>query len=197
MTLTAPAPFVERRTRLRLAQPETKQLIIRTAIQMMHDLPVNAVTYREIAARAGVNQSYVARYFGSQQEMLIAVTEELSQRAKRHWANPDPRAIINDPEIRIRLTVVQYLLALGVPAERFADQVNEQMDALGEHFVQRLGYNERAVRAFRAKMGMLLMLTHGGMARANGVDDATVNDVVALFVDELEHGTASIERLGW
>ncbi|CAB4362503.1 MAG: TetR family transcriptional regulator [Actinobacteria bacterium] len=197
MTLTAHASYVERRARPRVPQPETKGLIISAAIQMMHDLPVNAVTYREIAARAGVNQSYVARYFGSQQEMLIAVTEELSQRAKRHWANPDPRAIINDPEVRIRLMVMQYLLAMGVPPERFADQTREQVAALDEHFVHRLGYNERAVRAFRAKMGMLLMLTHGGMARANGVDDATVNDVVTLFVDELEHGTASVERLGW
>lgn len=196
MTATATTIAVPA-ARRRVPQLEAKAAMIGAAIDIMHERSVGAVTYREIAARTGFNQSYVARYFGSLDELMLAVADELGRRWQEQWKGNDLTSATADPDLRLRVTLVQHLLASGVPAQRFEQFNAEQLDHLERTLRERYPLSPRALRAIRAKIGLLVLIANSDIPQAFGIDRATVNDVAALFVEELDQIGPITERLGW
>ena len=66
--------------RPRLSREEASRALVDAAATLFAERPSGRVTVREIAARAGVNPTYVHRYFGGKQNLMRAAMEK-SQRA--------------------------------------------------------------------------------------------------------------------
>ena len=66
--------------RPRLSREEASRALVDAAATLFAERPSGRVTVREIAARAGVNPTYVHRYFGGKQALMRAAMEK-SQRA--------------------------------------------------------------------------------------------------------------------
>jgi AcrR family transcriptional regulator len=66
--------------RPRLSREEASRALVDAAATLFAERPSGRVTVREIAAEAGVNPTYVHRYFGSKQNLMRAAMEQ-SQRA--------------------------------------------------------------------------------------------------------------------
>jgi len=183
--------------RRRVPQLEAKSAMVNAAIDILHERSIGAVTYREIAAHTGFNQSYVARYFGSLDELLVAVADELGRRWQLQWQGDDLAAATADTDIRLRVLLVQHLLAGGVPADRFEQFQPAQLDRLEDVLRERYPLSPRALRAIRAKIGLLVLIANSDIPQAFGIDRDTVSDVAALFIEELGEVVPITERLGW
>jgi AcrR family transcriptional regulator len=61
----------------RLSQTEAESLIIQAAIDLILTTPPANITVHMISNRAGVHHDYIARYFGSREEVLIQATEQV------------------------------------------------------------------------------------------------------------------------
>jgi AcrR family transcriptional regulator len=184
-------------SRRRVPQSEAKPEMVDAAIDILRERSMTAVTYREIATRTGFNQSYVARYFGSLDDLLVNVADELGRRWQLQRTEADLANAIADPDIRLRVTLVQHLLAQGVPSDRFEQFDVAQLDRLEDALRERHPLSQRALRAARAKIDLLVLIANSDIPQAFGIDRDTVSDVAALFVEELGEVGPIAERLGW
>ncbi|MEI8238089.1 MAG: TetR family transcriptional regulator [Actinomycetota bacterium] len=183
--------------RRRVPQAEAKAAMVDAAIEILHEHSLTAVTYRELAAHTGFNQSYVARYFGSLDDLLVEVANELGRRWYLRWNAVSIESAMNDPLIRLRVSLVQHLLATGVAADRFEDFESAQLHRLEDALRARYQLSPRALRAFRAKISLMVLAANSDMPQAFGIDRDTVDDVIALFREEREQLASIAEHLGW
>ncbi|MCI2416294.1 TetR family transcriptional regulator [Saccharopolyspora sp. K220] len=58
----------------------TKEALLQAASELFAERGFNATTVRDVAARAGVNQALLFRYFGSKQELFAEVLSHNSSR---------------------------------------------------------------------------------------------------------------------
>ena len=195
------APAIQQRERKaalgRVSQVEAKTLILNTAIAMLRERPVSDVSSREIAHESGLNHSYIARYFGSNHEMLFCVVEIMTERLKKHRDTGDVAALVKDPDANLRFKLMEYLLAEGFPPERFAVLALEQRTNTESFFAESFKLDKRAARVYRAKIGMLFFLADERMLAATVIDKSTRTDLINLFLHELGDAKKNAEKLGW
>ena len=195
------APAIQQRERKaalgRVSQVEAKTLILNTAIAMLREQPVSDVSSREIAHESGLNHSYIARYFGSNHEMLFCVVEIMTERLKKHRDTGDVAALVKDPDANLRFKLMEYLLAEGFPPERFAVLALEQRTNTESFFAESFKLDKRAARVHRAKIGMLFFLADERMLAASVIDKSTRTDLINLFLHELGDAKKNAEKLGW
>ena len=195
------APAIQQRERKaalgRVSQVEAKTLILNTAIAMLREQPVSDVSSREIAHESGLNHSYIARYFGSNHEMLFCVVEIMTERLKKHRDTGDVAALVKDPDANLRFKLMEYLLAEGFPPERFAVLALEQRTNTESFFAESFKLDKRAARVYRAKIGMLFFLADERMLAASVIDKSTRTDLINLFLHELGDAKKNAEKLGW
>ena len=119
--------------RPRLSQAEAEVRMKNATAQLLLTHPPADVTVHMISAAAGVHHDYVARYFGSREELMIQTIESAvlgTVLAADDSGKTDPVSTIDSNDkmmamVNARMRTVSYLLACGVSPERFSE--NQKM----------------------------------------------------------------------
>jgi AcrR family transcriptional regulator len=119
--------------RPRLSQAEAEVRMKNATAQLLLAHPPADVTVHMISAAAGVHHDYVARYFGSREELMIQTIESAvfgTLLAADDSGKTNPVSTIDSNEkmmamVNARLRTMSYLLACGVSPERFSE--NQKM----------------------------------------------------------------------
>lgn len=119
--------------RPRLSQAEAEVRMKNATAQLLLVHPPADVTVHMISAAAGVHHDYVARYFGSREELMIQTIESAvlgTVLAADDGGKTNPVSTIDSNEkmmamVNARLRTMSYLLACGVSPERFSE--NQKM----------------------------------------------------------------------
>ena len=119
--------------RPRLSQAEAEVRMKNATAQLLLAHPPADVTVHMISAAAGVHHDYVARYFGSREELMIQTIESAvlgTVLAADDSGKTDPVSTIDSNDkmmamVNARMRTVSYLLACGVSPERFSE--NQKM----------------------------------------------------------------------
>ena len=105
-TTTPPKP----KRRSPITRAEGEQRLIDAAIQLVRERPFSEVGVRDIAATADVNHGFVHTWFGSKNDLLIAATRQLVEKAAARVAEAAPGQQALDPfepdiQLAVRLAV--------------------------------------------------------------------------------------------
>ena len=119
--------------RPRLSQAEAEVRMKNATAQLLLVNPPADVTVHMISAAAGVHHDYVARYFGSREELMIQTIESAvlgTVLAADDSGKTDPVSAIDSNDkmmamVNARMRTMSYLLACGVSPERFSE--NQKM----------------------------------------------------------------------
>ena len=119
--------------RPRLSQAEAEVRMKNATAQLLLIHPPADVTVHMISAAAGVHHDYVARYFGSREELMIQTIESAvlgTVLAADDSGKTDPVSAIDSNDkmmamVNARMRTMSYLLACGVSPERFSE--NQKM----------------------------------------------------------------------
>lgn len=187
----------------RLSREEAELRMIRAAIDLLLTTPPGDVTVHKIAKTAGVHHDYVARYFGSREELLARAIDHATlefvvkiapsnseQLREKLTNNPDAIALY-----ALRSRLIMYLVACGVSPERF-----RSTQALLTYRTQNM--NPRTDLSDRTKRNMVLigvLLLHGigTMDEVNDMTEQEKQDLYA-FVGMLGTMSDSVQKtLGW
>jgi AcrR family transcriptional regulator len=187
----------------RLSREEAELRMIRAAIDLLLTTPPGDVTVHKIAKTAGVHHDYVARYFGSREELLaraidhatlefvVKIAPSNSEQLREKLANsPDALALY-----ALRSRLIMYLVACGVSPERF-----RSTQALLTYRTQNLSpRNDLSDRTRRnmVLIGTLLLHGVGTMDEVNDMTEQEKQDMYA-FVGMLGSISGSVQKsLGW
>jgi AcrR family transcriptional regulator len=89
-----------------ITRAEGERRLIEAAIQLIRERPFSEVGVRDIAAAADVNHGFVHTWFGSKNDLLIAATRQLVEKAAARVAEAAPGQQALDPfEPDIQLAV--------------------------------------------------------------------------------------------
>jgi len=187
----------------RLSREEAELRMIRAAIDLLLTTPPGDVTVHKIAKSAGVHHDYVARYFGSREELLaraidhatlefvVKIAPSNSEQIREKLSNnPDAIALY-----ALRSRLIMYLVACGVSPERF-----RPTQALLTYRTQNL--SPRTDLSDRTKRNMVLigtLLLHG-IGTMDEVNDMTEQEKQDLygFISALGTMSDSVQKsLGW
>ena len=119
--------------RPRLSQAEAEVRMKNATAQLLLAHPPADVTVHMISAAAGVHHDYVARYFGSREELMIQTIESAvlgTVLAADDSGKTDPVSAIDSNDkmmamVNARMRTMSYLLACGVSPKRFSE--NQKM----------------------------------------------------------------------
>ena len=130
MVKTSTPPKSKRRSPITRAEGERR--LIDAAAQLVRERPFSEVGVRDIAALADVNHGFVHTWFGSKNDLLIAVVrrefQELAQAV--HLAEPGaPALFFSDPKV---VSVVRLVLWLDLEGVKISKLFTEMpiLDAL-------------------------------------------------------------------
>ena len=87
----------------RVPATEAKRLLIAAAIRLMSTTPFSKITVRDVADEAGLNASTILRNFNSQEELFVAVTQELGWQLLDRSKSLGNKIVIGDPTFRYSL----------------------------------------------------------------------------------------------
>jgi len=179
-------------------------------IKLLDTRPMSDITVQEIATAVGLNHGYVFRYFGTRLDLLVAVTDELADRAllsvrtemERRAADgvatpPGDLSLIalGRTFAMKRTFLVQYLVSCGVPAERFGPKAREMIQSSVDMLALQ-GVSPRMAHAQALKAGVMLW-TQVSLTAQMGITGQEAADLFFLTMDELNHSSDSDKRLGW
>ena len=93
-----------------ITRAEGERRLIEAAIQLIRERPFSEVGVRDIAAVADVNHGFVHTWFGSKNDLLIAATRQLVEKAASRVADAAPGQQALDPfepdiQLAVRLAV--------------------------------------------------------------------------------------------
>jgi len=195
---------------LRVSRDQAIAKYLEGTITLLDTRTVSDITVQEIATAVGLNHGYVFRYFGTRLDLLVAVTDELADRAllavrtemERRVAEnvvspPGDLSLIalGRPFTMKRTFLVQYLVSCGVPAERFGPKAREMIQTSVDTLLEQ-GVSLRMAQAQAIKVSVMLW-AQVSLAAQMGVSNEEATDLFFLTVDELNHSQDSDKRLGW
>jgi len=132
----AAAPLPKRRSPITRAEGERR--LIEAATQLTQDRPISEVGVREIAKLADVNAGFVHTWFGSKNDLLIAVVKqqiaEIAELALQ--AKPGTAALsFEDPKLICVIRLLLWLHLEGVEVEHlFYNKII--LDILTKRFIE-------------------------------------------------------------
>lgn len=120
-----------------ITRAEGERRLIEAAYQLVHERPFSEVGVRDIAALADVNHGFVHTWFGSKNDLLLAVVRrqflELAETVQR--AEPGQPAInFFDPNVVIVVRLVLWLNLEGVDTSNLFNGL-PILDALTERYI--------------------------------------------------------------
>ena len=183
--------------RPRLSQAEAEVRMKNATAQLLLIHPPADVTVHMISAKAGVHHDYVARYFGSREELMIQTIESavLGTILAADDKETDPVTALDANAnlmamVSARMRTMMYLLACGVDPERFTE--NQKMIhnfALSQFTKPNL--TERTKMNFTL-MGTILIQGMAILGQVNSMTELQKSDIrdfikqLGLFTEQIQ-----------
>ena len=194
-------PAAAKKPRLSQAEAQARMLQASIALLLVH--PPADVTVHMIADAAGVHHDYIARYFGSREELLIQsvetpVTDILIEAGISSGANM--RFGVNPTEdmfkmAAVRYRLISYLLACGVSADRFVNTQTTMIEN-GMALFTNPELSERTKRNF-VMMSIMLAQSIHLMSEINGMSEQNIDDVMGFIRGAGSYAPVVQSVLGW
>jgi AcrR family transcriptional regulator len=190
-------------TKPRLSQAEASLRMMTATSHLLIQLPPAEVTVQRICDKAGVHIDYVARYFGSRDELLCQSIETafLGVFLKTESNETSRLQVVLDGDVevmemaRARIRTIAYLLGCGVSPERF--QSSQKM-ALASVVAQSHDPNVGdRTQVNLVLISTLVMQAMGTFAEVNDMSEQQKQDVLAYLGYMNASGEVVQSALGW
>lgn len=115
-----------RKRRSPISRAEGEQRLIKAATQLVRERPFSEVGVRDIALVADVNHGFVHTWFGSKNDLLLAVVKDLIQGMAKRIEESPPGAMAldpNDPDVSLVIRLSMWLDLEGVPTSTVLDEL--------------------------------------------------------------------------
>ena len=188
-----------RRKSPRIPREDGTERLVDATIALGRTTPVAKITIRDMAAAAGLQTIHVKRYFGSRNDLLIAVSNHLMERIVDAVAEqPLPKVfpiLQNNPDVSLRLRIVSHLLDEGVSPDCFANDRGVYLriaDRISE-------VNKVSQRTGRTYALLIQLVLQGSqlMGDANGLNPKQRKDIFGLLVALAPELKDAEGRIGW
>jgi AcrR family transcriptional regulator len=120
-----------------ITRAEGEQRLINAAIELVRERPFSEVGVRDIAAAADVNHGFVHTWFGSKNDLLIAATRQLVEKAAAQVGDAAPgQQAINpfEPDVQLAIRLAIWLDLEGANARDLLEEM-PIITALTQRFV--------------------------------------------------------------
>ena len=187
----------------RLSQAEAQARMLQASINLLLVHPPADVTVHMIADAAGVHHDYIARYFGSREELMIQSAEAPMTgvlTAAQFSGGENLRPSVNPADdmfkmAAVRYRLISYLLACGVDPERFVNTQTMMIES-GMTLFANPELSERTKRNF-VMMSIMLAQSIHLMSEINGMSEQDVDDVMGFIRGAGSYAPAVQSALGW
>lgn len=183
----------------RIPRDEGSERLITAVLDLGRTGPIAKLTVRDIAAAAGLQTMHLKRYFGSRNDLLLAVSNRLmSQIVDAVAERPLPEifpVLLGNPDVALRLRIVSHLLDEGVDPTSF-----ESDRAIYMRIAERIAeVNQVDVRTARTYALVIQLVLQGSqlMGEVNGLDAGQSKDIFDLLVALAPELRAAESRLRW
>jgi AcrR family transcriptional regulator len=173
MMRTKPAPT----RRLGVENSETRAMLVKAAARLVRDEGCSAVTARRLAEEVGLKRQIVHYYFGTIEDLLIAVIRsgvarihERLQRALDSAEPDEPLRVIWEMGSTVTATIFEFS-ALAIRREPIRVEIKHYMEQ----------YREIQSRALQRHLQL------------RGIEPAVSPVVIAIVIDSIAH-TLAVER---
>jgi AcrR family transcriptional regulator len=187
----------------RLSQQDAEVKMIHATTELLKTTAPADITVQLVSSTAGVHHDYVARYFGSREELFVQAVERttLAYLAVSQQASPTEvqlaltagNDLLHLAAVRGRL--ISYLLACGVSPERFRS-TQQLLMANAMKVFQNEKLSERTKRNF-VLIATLLIQSQQTMGEVDGLTEDDKEDLRAFLGSFALITELLQENLGW
>jgi len=192
--------------KIRTSKADAKLAIIKAVIKLLDTQPITDITTQEIAEEAGVNYTYINRYFVTIMNLYAEVTDTLADIARdksfdtisklirKQKESPNKISMAELEQTRLatlpiaikRLWLVQYLVATGVPADRFVAKSNEAFES-AIALAEQLGFDHATART-RIIYFITMTWIEASLTPVFGLTSEEINKAFAMtFTDAISN----------
>ena len=166
-----------------ITRAEGEQRLINAAIQLVREKPFSEVGVRDIALVADVNHGFVHTWFGSKNDLLVAVTRQLVEEGASRVAEaaPGQRAIDpSEPDIQLAVRLAIWLDLEGTNSRNLLKEM-PIITALTKRYIDIEGISPEIARTAAAQAVAigLGVVVFAPLIDLDGPED--VNDVFTLW----------------
>ena len=184
---------------MRIPRDEGAERLIAAVIQLGRAGPIAKLTVREIASAAGLQTMHLKRYFGSRNELLLAVSNRLMQQivsavAERPLTEIFP-VLLNNPDVALRLRIVSHLLDEGMAPDSF-DSDRAVYLRIADRISEVNHVDTRIARTYALVIQLVLQGSQL-LGDANGLNAGERQDIFNLLVALAPELTDAETRLEW
>lgn len=196
-------PRVSAPKKERLSQSEATVRMINATGQLLLQHVPGDVTVARICETAGVHSDYVARYFGSREELMCqAIEGAYLGYFLTSNENPNSRieGLVRGETNFLVLTqklfgAMTYLLGCGVRPERFQAMQKLSIDAVASQFQNPLTTDRTKMNL--VLVGFLIMQGMSTLGEVDGMSELQRQDML-IFIDYLRRAGETVQsELGW
>lgn len=188
-----------RRKNPRIPREDGTERLVDATIALGRTTSVAKITIRDMAAAAGLQTIHVKRYFGSRNDLLIAVSNRLMERIVDAVAEqPLPKVfpiLQNNLDVSLRLRIVSHLLDEGISPDSFANDRDVYL-RIADRISEVNKVSQRTARTY----ALLIQLVLQGsqlMGDANGLNPKQRKDIFGLLVALAPELKDAEDRIGW
>jgi len=192
--------------KIRVSKADAKLRLIKAVIKLLDTQPITDITTQDIAEEAGVNYTYINRYFVTIMNLYAEVTDTLADiakdksfdtinkfikkqkesRTKISMAELDQTRLATLPIAMKRLWLVQYLVATGVPADRFVAKSKEAFES-AIALAEQLGFDHATART-RIIYFITMTWIEASLTPVFGLTSEEINKAFAMtFTDAISN----------
>lgn len=183
----------------RISRESGAELLLTSAISLAQTTPISKITVRDIASNAGLQTMHLKRYFGSRNELLVAVCNRMMETIVEDiFDKPLPQIfpyLQNSSAVELRLRIVSHLIAEGVESKVFSND-----KAMYLRIAERISLvNNVSKRTSQTYAFIIQLILQGDrlMGDVNGISKKQRKDIFDLLV-VLGGGLSTAESaLGW
>lgn len=196
-------PRDSRAKKPRYSQAEATLRMLNATSQLLLEHAPAEVTVARICERAGVHNDYVARYFGSRDELLCQAIEAafLGFFLSTESTETPRLQIVLEGKVDImqlataRIRTIAYLLGCGVDPERFQPSQKQLLES-----VRAQSTNPNVGDRTRMNLiliGTLIVQGMGVFADVNDMSEQQKSDVLSFLGHLSQTGESTQAALGW
>lgn len=183
----------------RIPRDEGAELLIKAVLDLGGTGSIAKMTVRDIAAAAGLQTMHLKRYFGSRNELLLAVSNRLMRQivdavAERPLTEIFP-ILLNNPDVALRLRIVNHLIDEGLDPGIFDSDRSIYM-RIADRIAEVNHIDKRTARTFALVIQLVLQGSQI-MGDANGLNSRQRKDIFNLLVALAPELKDAETRLGW
>lgn len=183
----------------RISRESGAELLLASAISLAQSTPISKITVRDIASNAGLQTMHLKRYFGSRNELLVAVCNRMMETIVEDiFDKPLPQIfpyLQNSSAVELRLRIVSHLISEGVEPKVFSND-----KAMYLRIAERIALvNNVSKRTSQTYAFIIQLILQGDrlMGDVNGINKKQRKDIFDLLV-VLGGGLSTAESaLGW